>query len=136
MDLNKKAEMNRVTSIGEVLFDVYPGSKTLGGAPFNFIYHIIKLTGTGNFVSRVGNDSAGNEIIDFLKKKHISTDFIQVDNQHSTGESIATLNERKIPSWKIKTPSAYDFIEINDEIVNLVNDKTDCLYFGTLAQRE
>jgi fructokinase len=128
--------MNRVTSIGEVLFDVYPGSKALGGAPFNFIYHIIKLTGTGNFVSRVGNDSAGNEILDFLKKKHISTEFIQIDNQHTTGESIATLNEQKIPSWKIKTPSAYDFIDLNDDIITLVNNKTDCLYFGTLAQRE
>ena len=127
--------MKNITSIGEILFDVYPDRKTLGGAPFNFIYHIIKLSGNGNFVSRVGNDEDGKNIIDFLKKNNISTEFIQTDSLHPTGESIATLNEMKIPDWEIKTGTAYDFVELNKEIEALFSDKTDCLYFGTLAQR-
>ncbi len=51
--------MKNITAIGEILFDVYPDKKKLGGAPFNFIYHIINLTGEGNFVSRVGKDELG-----------------------------------------------------------------------------
>lgn len=107
----------------------------MGGASFNFIYHIKKLTGNGYFVSRIGEDDEGNEIIDFLKKNDISTDYIQIDPFHPTGESIATLNEFKIPSWKIKTETAYDFIELTADVKNLIEKETDCLYFGTLAQR-
>lgn len=124
-----------ITSIGEILFDVYPERKTLGGAPFNFIYHIIKLTGQGAFVSRIGKDELGEEIIDFLNKKNIPKDYIQIDHIHPTGESVATLDERKIPAWEIKTGAAYDFIELNKDIESLLNDKTDFLYFGSLAQR-
>ncbi len=124
-----------VTSIGEVLFDIYPGSKTLGGASFNFFYHYTKLTGHGNFVSRVGEDDNGQEILDFITKNQLSTKYIKTDPVHPTGESIAILDEKKIPSWQIKTGTAYDFIEVEDELTDLINEKTDCLYFGTLAQR-
>ena len=48
--------MNKITAIGEILFDVYPGLKKLGGAPLNFLYHIHKLTGTGTIISSIGND--------------------------------------------------------------------------------
>lgn len=117
------------------MFDVYPDRRTLGGAPFNFIYHIIKLTGKGSFVSRIGNDSAGNTVLDFLTDNEIPQTYIQIDPLHPTGESVASLDEKKIPGWKIKTGTAYDFIEMNDEIERLISNKTDCLYFGTLAQR-
>lgn len=127
--------MIRITSIGEILFDVYPGVKTVGGASFNFIYHIIKLTGEGNFVSRIGRDEAGNDIINFMRQNDMATDFVQIDEKHPTGESIATLNEMKIPTWEIKLGTAYDYIELTEEIESLVSRNTDCLYFGTLAQR-
>jgi fructokinase len=127
--------MIRITSIGEILFDVYPEGKTVGGAPFNFIYHIINLTGEGNFVSRVGQDEEGKEIINFMRNNRITTNFIQIDEKHPTGESIATLDEMKIPSWEIKLETAYDYVELTEEIESLVSRKTDCLYFGTLAQR-
>ena len=127
--------MNRVTSIGEILFDVYAKSKTLGGAPFNFIYHVIKLTGNGNFVSRIGQDENGNQILKFVSENDISGKYIQTDPVHPTGESIATLDANKVPDWQIKMDTAYDYIENTDEVEKLINEKTDCLYFGTLAQR-
>ena len=127
--------MNRVTAIGEILFDVYPKSKTLGGASFNFIFHVIKLTGNGNFVSRIGQDTNGKEILKFIAENNLPGDFIQTDPIHPTGESIALLDNNKVPTWQIKTGTAYDYIEKNDEVEKLINEKTDCLYFGTLAQR-
>ncbi len=128
--------MKNITSIGEILFDVYPDGKQLGGAPFNFIYHIFKLTGQGKFISRVGNDDLGNEIIDFLKTNNISSEFIQLDEQHKTGVAKPALNESKIPDWTIELNRAYDFIELNDKVENLISKNSDCLCFGTLAQRE
>ena len=107
--------MIRVTSIGEILFDVYPKLKTLGGASFNFIYHYIKLTGQGNFVSRVGEDARGEEILDFISKNQLSLNYIQTDPEHPTGESIAVLDQNKIPSWKIKTGTAYDYFELESD---------------------
>ena len=128
--------MKRVTSIGEILFDVYPEGKTLGGAPLNFIYHVIKMTGRGSFVSRVGDDENGREIREILKERNVDDRFVQTDSHHATGEAVPQLNEDKVPVWKIETGRAYDYIESNDDLNNLVNNKTDCLYFGTLAQRE
>jgi fructokinase len=127
--------MKKVTSIGEILFDVYPEEKKLGGAPFNFIYHIIKLTGSGNFVSRIGTDEMGEKILDFLNRENISSKYIQTDPEHLTGAASPQLDDNKVPEWIIEKNRAYDFIELNSDIEKLIKTETDCLYFGTLAQR-
>ena len=124
-----------ITSIGEILFDIYPNHKRLGGAPLNFIYHVKKLTDSGNIISRVGKDVLGNKAINDLKHSGLSFEFIQHDNLHPTGMAIVHLDDSGIPNFKIDTDSAYDFIEMNDENKNLIIADTDCLYFGTLAQR-
>ena len=124
-----------ITSIGEILFDIYPTHKKLGGAPLNFIYHIKKLTGSGNIISRVGKDILGNKIINELQHAEISSEFVQQDHLHPTGMALVTLNEDGVPNFKIEPDCAYDFIELSDETESLINIDTDCLYFGTLAQR-
>jgi len=124
-----------ITSIGEILFDIYPNHKRLGGAPLNFIYHVKKLTDNGNIISRVGKDVLGNKAVNDLKHSGLSFDYIQHDNLHPTGMAIVYLDESGNPNFKIDTDSAYDFIEMNDENENLIIADTDCLYFGTLAQR-
>ena len=124
-----------ITSIGEILFDIYPNHKRLGGAPLNFIYHVKKLTDSGNIISRVGKDVLGNKVINDLKHSGLSFEYIQHDNLHPTGMAIVHLDDSGNPNFKIDTDSAYDFIELNDENENLINADTDCLYYGTLAQR-
>ena len=124
-----------ITSIGEILFDIYPNHKRLGGAPLNFIYHVKKLTDSGNIISRVGKDVLGNKAVNDLKHSGLSFEYIQHDNLHPTGMAIVHLDDSGIPNFKIDTDSAYDFIEMNDENENLIIADTDCLYFGTLAQR-
>jgi fructokinase len=127
--------MYKINSIGEILFDVYDMDKKLGGAPFNFIFHILNLTGEGNIISRIGNDNSGKDILKFLNSNNISTKYIQIDHTHQTGEARAVLNEKKIPEWTIMENAAYDFIEISKELEILICENTDCFYFGTLAQR-
>ena len=126
--------MKNITSFGEILFDVYPGKKTLGGAPFNFIYHIKKLTGSGNFISRIGDDDLGKKILSLADSNELGN-YIQIDNEHLTGVANANLDKNKIPHWQIELNRAYDFIEINEQINHMIEEKTDCLYFGTLVQR-
>ena len=127
--------MNRVTAIGEILFDIYPTSKKLGGAPINFLYHVFKLTGQGIMVSRIGKDILGSNIFEFLKNKSISVEFIQEDHLHPTGVASVSLNEKSEPTFTIDEERAYDFIERTELLEKLINEETDCLYFGTLAQR-
>lgn len=124
-----------ITSIGEILFDIYPNHKRIGGAPLNFIYHIKKLTDNGNIISRVGKDVLGNKAINELKHAGIPTDFVQFDNQHPTGMAKVILDNESMPDFIIDGDTAFDFIESTDDIENLINTDTDCLYFGTLAQR-
>lgn len=128
--------MNKqVTAVGEILFDVYPGYKKLGGAPFNFIYHVSKLTGHGNFVSRIGDDEQGKEILKIINERGFDAAYIQIDSEHKTGTVQVKLDEKKVPDFKIIENRAYDYIELNDKIEKLVSENTDLLYFGTLAQR-
>ncbi len=127
--------MNKITAIGEILFDVFQDSERLGGAPLNFLYHIHKITSQGNIVSRVGSDMLGKKVLSFLDKNNIPTKFIQEDDHHPTGIATITIDKNKQPSFVIGTETAYDHIELNPELEKLIEKETDCLYFGTLAQR-
>ena len=126
--------MKNVTAIGEIIFDIYPGYKTPGGAPLNFIYHINKLMGNGSFISRVGNDIEGNEVIRFLEKSGLPISNIQIDDKHETGAALANLDQNKIPHWEIPSGRAYDFIESPPDPDKIIKNSS-CLYFGSLAQR-
>jgi len=127
--------MPAVTAIGEILFDIYPTLKALGGAPINFLYHIFKLTGQGTIISRVGHDALGEKIRRFLSNSGIQTNYIQEDHNHPTGVTNVALDEQKVPTFNIDTDRAYDFIGNTNALQKLIKGKTDCLYFGSLAQR-
>ncbi len=124
----------KITAIGEILFDVYPDYKKLGGAPFNFIYHIWKLTGEGKFISKVGNDEDGKSILEQLQQRNFETSYLQKDENYLTGKVEVKLNSDKVPEFNILEDKAYDYIESNSSIKRLVQE-SDLYYFGTLAQR-
>lgn len=127
--------MNKIAAFGEILFDIYANSKSLGGAPFNFLYHINRLTGSGGMISRVGKDELGNEALNFLTSKGLITDTIQIDNEHETGIANVTLDEKGVPTFTIEEDRAYDFINIDEKRSVEILKNVACLYFGTLAQR-
>jgi fructokinase len=126
--------MKKITAIGEIIFDIYPDVKKLGGAPLNFIYHIHKLTNNGAFISRVGDDALGHEAISFLQKNNIPVNLIQTDTEYETGAAFANLDDNKIPHWDIPPDRAYDFINIPPDAEQII-EETGCFYFGSLAQR-
>lgn len=125
-----------IIAIGEILFDVYPGHKTLGGAPFNFIYHILNLTGRGSFISSVGDDETGRAVFEFFSANNIPSEFLQMDHSHPTGAAEVSLNEASIPEFSIKRDCAYDYITAGSEVLDYVRHKTAMVYYGTLAQRQ
>jgi fructokinase len=129
------AIMKKIAAFGEILFDIYPDSKNLGGAPLNFVYHINKMTANGRIISRVGNDLLGREAVEFLNSQGLATNSIQIDTKNLTGAAMVSLDEKGVPSFTIEESRAFDFISIDDAVIKLVENETECLYFGTLAQR-
>ena len=127
--------MKNITAIGEILYDIYPDEKRLGGAPFNFIYHVWKITGKANFVSSVGNDENGKEILVYLNSIGFNTNYIPVDDEHSTGIVQVKILEDKTPQFTISPECSYDYFTLNEKTKDLINNETDLIYFGTLSQR-
>jgi len=125
-----------VLVIGEILFDIFPEYRRLGGAPFNFAYHLKNLGIDTRFISRIGKDKPGREIIDFIGKHGFNADDIQIDADHETGTVQVKLNPDGIPEFNIRPDAAYDYIKFNKSIKALLDYHPPVLiYFGTLMQR-
>ena len=60
---------NTVVGLGEILWDIFPERKVLGGAPANFAYHVSQFGFNGYAVSAIGNDLLGKEILKSLEEK-------------------------------------------------------------------
>ena len=121
-----------IIGIGEVLFDLLPEGKQLGGAPANFAYHATCLGCNGVAVSAVGCDSLGDEIVELLTTNGVNHHIARVDAP--TGTVRVTLDERGIPCYEICEGVAWDKLQLNDEVLALAN-RCDAICFGTLAQR-
>ena len=121
--------------IGEILFDIFEKDKLLGGAPFNFAYHLKNFGFPVRYISRIGNDTHGKKILNILDQHHFNTDDIQIDDKHDTGTVIVRLSSSGNPTFHINTDVAYDYISyFSEEHSNLI-DMADFIYFGTLVQR-
>ena len=125
----------KILVFGEVLWDVYPDKKCIGGAAFNFSAHSSLLGNDVSLLSAVGNDELGLDTFETVKKFGIDTAYL-LNNDKSTGSVTVTLNDQKIPSYNVHTDTAYDNVILDDTTLNKVkNEAFDCLYFGTLSQR-
>lgn len=129
--MNNPIKKHTVIGMGEVLWDLLPDGKILGGAPVNFAYHAMQLGAIGVAVSSVGNDELGHEIMDSVNSKGI-VNCIAVNN-YPTGTVGVTLKDGK-PDYTIYENVAWDFIELTPEAIQMIK-QADAICFGTLAQR-
>jgi fructokinase len=121
--------------IGEILFDVFPNYRRLGGAPFNFAYHLKNLGFNVRFVSKIGKDNAGKEILNKLESARFNLADIQLDKDHPTGHVDVRLDKGGAPQFDIISDVAYDYIDFIPEYhLDLIN-AAQMIYFGSLIQR-
>ena len=120
--------------LGELLWDMLPKGKQIGGAPFNFARHCNQLGLEGFPVSQIGIDELGNETVSLLKDWGITPDFVSRDPQHETGTVNIRLDNQGKPNYEIRDDAAWDFIQHNLLLEQLA-PKVDIVCFGTLAQR-
>lgn len=121
-----------IIGIGEVLWDMLPAGKQLGGAPANFAYHMSHFGMNSCIVSAVGCDEAGLEMIDCIREKEISFHLQKVS--YPTGSVEISLSDEGIPCYDIKENVAWDNIPFTSEIEELAH-RTHAICFGSLAQR-
>jgi len=123
-----------VVGLGEVLWDVLPEGKKLGGAPANFAYHAGQFLGMDNTiaVSALGDDALAEETIAALKEHGLNDLLPRVP--YPTGTVQVTLAEGGIPTYDIKENVAWDNIPFDEDIQQIAAG-CRAVCFGSLAQR-
>jgi fructokinase len=129
--------MNRpavMVGLGEVLWDLLPSGKKLGGAPANFAYMVNVLGDQGIIASRVGDDEFGREAKVTIKGLGLDTTYVQQDHQHPTCTSEVDVDDAGQPEFKIKESVSWDYLEWTSAWGELAA-RADVICFGSLAQR-
>ncbi|OJV40468.1 MAG: carbohydrate kinase [Bacteroidales bacterium 36-12] len=121
-----------IVGLGEILWDVFPEGKVLGGAPANFAYHVSQFGLNGYAISAIGKDDLGDEILQTLGNKTLNTHLEKVD--FPTGTVKVTLSGKGIPQYEICEGVAWDNIPYTNEVEALAK-RTKAVCFGSLAQR-
>ena len=132
--MKRKDGKSILVGLGEILWDMLPKGKQLGGAPANFAYHAQALGGKGYVVSCVGNDELGAEILSVVEDIGLDKQYIAVDENHPTGTVTIELDNEGKPNYVIHENVAWDFIPSNSGLMELAT-AIDCVCFGSLCQR-
>lgn len=129
--------MNRkpiIAGIGELLWDMLPSGKQLGGAPCNFAYHAMQAGCECFVISAIGEDDLGLELLANVNELGVSDRYIQ-KNSFPTSRVSITLNDQGHPDYTIHEQVAWDHIAWTNDIQALAG-QLDAVCFGSLAQRD
>jgi len=127
--------MKKVVCFGEVLWDLFPEEKKLGGAPLNVALRIKSWGMDSQMISSVGNDIQGQEIIAQIKALGLDPKYIQINNKFDTGSVTVTLDQQDSASYEINHPVSWDKIELQPEHKELLYT-SDAFVFGSLVARD
>ena len=116
----------KLLSIGEILWDVLPAGKRLGGAPYNLAAQARKLGHDVVLMSAVGDDDLGRGALELAS---VPTDYIAVVTDAPTGTVTVALDAEGQPAFTIHRPAAYDYIP-----PMTLEFEPDWICFGTLLQ--
>lgn len=123
-----------VVGAGELLWDCFPDGRRPGGAPANVAFHAQQLGLDGIVYSRVGDDSLGAQLLEFLAGNGLSVQYVQRDLDHETGRVTVDLSQPEHPSYTIHENAAWDQLSV-DEPTEQLAAQASAICFGTLAQR-
>ncbi len=123
-----------VVGVGELLWDLFPEGKQLGGAPANFAYMTSLLGDEGLVASRVGNDALGRSAARRLQRLGLKSSYLQLDALHRTGTVKVQVDPAGQPTFEIAESVAWDFFQWTTEWDHLA-EQADAVCFGSLAQR-
>lgn len=130
---NRHTKTPLVVGIGEILWDMLPEGKRLGGAPANFAFHSHTLGARAIILSALGRDEAGSEIRRQLSSQKLCTDHLHTSDR-PTGWVDVDISQDGLPRYIIHENVAWDFISLSSQAKD-VAPQCDAVCFGSLAQR-
>jgi fructokinase len=125
----------KAVCFGEVLWDIFPTHRKIGGAPLNVALRLQSLGVNTNIISKVGKDQEGDDLVDYIEKNAVSADHIQKDENHETGKVTVLLDQNGSATYEINQPAAWDKINISSDLETLVKN-ADVFIFGSLSCRD
>ena len=123
-----------VVGIGEILWDLLPSGRQMGGAPANFAFHARALGAASAIVSAVGDDEPGRAILAELDRRGLDCSGIATVPTALTGHVAVELDAAGVPRYEIREGVAWDAIPWTPRAAELAAD-ADAVCYGTLAQR-
>lgn len=126
--------MKTIICFGEVLWDVLPAGRKLGGAPLNVALRAQSLGSKAKMISGIGKDQIGEELAEEIRSHGGSLDHIQVSEAFATSEVLVELDEHGSASYEIKKPCAWDNILLMQGDMDAVK-AADALIYGSLVAR-
>jgi len=123
-----------IITIGEVVWDLFPGRQVLGGAPVNVAYHLVCLGEPVTAVTRVGSDALGEAAFVRMRELGVPLSGVQRDPELASGSVRIEIGPGNEPHFDIATPAAWDAIDPLEALA-AVGDRQYELVFGTLGQR-
>ncbi|MFD1616260.1 carbohydrate kinase family protein [Gelatiniphilus marinus] len=127
--------MKNVVCFGEVLWDVFPTHKKIGGAPLNVASRLSSFDNDVTMISAIGQDKDGENLMEYLKENKINTDCVQILQEYKTGKVKVMLNDKGSASYDIKYPRAWDKISLTEATKKAVKN-ADAFVFGSLVARD
>ena len=127
--------MSKAVCYGEVLWDVFPTHKKIGGAPLNVALRLQSFGIEVKMISQVGKDPAGKDIKTYLEDQNMPTAHIGVNHEYDTGLVNVELNENGNASYDIIYPCAWDKIPVSEQMLEIVAE-SNALIFGSLICRD
>ena len=119
---------------GEVLWDLFPDGRQLGGAPANVAWHLGLAGGWARLVSRVGDDARGTRCDRAARGvgRHVArADRSRARDRRGRSRRSDGAARR---SYKLVPGRAWERIACTDECREALAD-AGVMVFGTLAQR-
>ena len=123
----------KVIAVGEIVWDMLPAGKQLGGAPLNFAFFSKELGVEAYAVSAIGNDVLGDETLAVASATGVNLDYLQRNNL-PTSRVLISLDNEGVPQYEIVENVAWDALECPQMILDLVKDAS-VMCWGSLAQR-
>jgi len=126
--------MKSIICFGEVLWDVLPAGKKLGGAPLNVSLRAQSFGHNAVMISSIGRDSMGEELRQVMNSHGAGLDHIQVCEHYPTSEVLVELDAQGTATYEIKKPCAWDHITLLERDIEAVK-YSDAFIYGSLAAR-
>ncbi len=121
----------KVIGIGETVLDIiFKNNQTIGAVPggstFNAMISLGRCGSQAMLLSEVGNDQAGDLVVDFMKDNGVCPDYMLRPYGMKTPISLAFLNERNDASY-----SFYKTEEVEADMPMPEVNKDDIVLFGS-----